>query len=416
MTLKLFKKLKIDKVWTISFFDQCFVSLLNFILNIYLVKILGLESYGIYILIWSSSQFIILILSSFIISPSQAFIPKFVNIEDKKNYIGNINLMFFILIILFSVIIFFILNFFLNFEGFKYLKINCIFFYIITFIVFDILRKFFFIVEKNKLILFIDLLFFLTLFFIFKFFGKDEITLEQVLKFLTYSFLISIFFFIIFHPYKTLSFKNFFNILKKVWLFAKWLLFGLIFSWFNGNYIFYLTSFALGNKEVGAIRAAQNIIGITHIFFQLIENILPIKLSKYLKKNKKIFFNYFFKFSSFINLMILLIVIIIAIFADDLILLVYQSLDENIRLCLLMFLPIYLSLSMTTILRAALKSFEKTESIFRANFYGAILILLTSYYFVNTFKIFGSMLSLILVNLIIMLSLIISYNKAKRIE
>lgn len=417
MILKILEKIKLDKVWTISFFDQCFVSLFNFIINIYLVKILGLENYGIYILIWSSSQFLILILSSFIIAPSQTFVPKFSNIKNRNNYIGHINLLFLILIILFSFIILLILNLILNFENFKNLNINYLFFYIITFIIFDILRKFFFIIEKNKFILFIDLLFFLTLFFIFKFSYKSEVVLEEVLKYFTFSFLISIFLFIIYYPYKILRFKKFFEIIKKVWLFSKWLFYGLIFNWFNGNYIFYLTSFALGSKEVGAIRAAQNIIGITHIFFQLIENILPIKLSNYLKnKNKKFFLNYLFKFSFYMNIWILLIGIIIFIFAEDIILLIYKNLDENIKLCLLMFLPVYLAISMNTILRAALKSLEKTKAIFRANFYSAIIIFLISYFFVSTFKIYGSMFSLILVNMIIMLSLIISYNKVKKFE
>ena len=75
-----------EKVFSVLILDQSIVSFSNFLLNISLARILGLESYGFFILVWSSIQFVITIQTSLIISPSQSFFPK-IKLKDEKKKI-----------------------------------------------------------------------------------------------------------------------------------------------------------------------------------------------------------------------------------------------------------------------------------------------------------------------------------------
>ena len=406
-------KLLKDKALNISIIDQSIVSFSNFILNITLARMLGLETYGLFILIWAAIQFIITIQTSLIISPSQSFLPKIILNDKKRKFIGQTNFIYFILLLSLALICYFVLSFVENEYNFlKEIDKNILFLYFLLFISQDYIRKFYFIIGKIKIIIFADILLYLIIFsnlFIFK---KNQLDLNELYTFFNYSFFASIAIYFFSFPYKFFLVLNLKEYLHKIWSFSKWLMYSLFFNWFNSNYIFFITAILIGNKEVGAIRAAQNIIGISHVLFQVIENTLPIKLSLILKnfgklKLKSYLKSTYYYFISFMTLLGLLLFI----FSDYLIVLIYKNFDTNIKVALLYFIPIYIILATSSCLRSALKALENTKAIFWGNLIGALIIIILSNFVIEQYQLKGSMICFLTIQLIMMILLMFSYSK-----
>jgi O-antigen/teichoic acid export membrane protein len=64
------------------------------------------------------------------------------------------------------------------------------------------------------------------------------------------------------------------------WRFSRWLVGSAIVQWTSSNVFIVAAAALLGVTAVGALKAAQSLIGVTHIFFQGLENIAPIRASQ----------------------------------------------------------------------------------------------------------------------------------------
>jgi O-antigen/teichoic acid export membrane protein len=69
------------------------------------------------------------------------------------------------------------------------------------------------------------------------------------------------------------------------WHFSKWLGASALLQWTSGNFFLIAAGTLLGSTAVGALRAAQNLMGITHILFKGMENVVPIQASRYYHEN-----------------------------------------------------------------------------------------------------------------------------------
>jgi O-antigen/teichoic acid export membrane protein len=401
-----------DKALNISIIDQSIVSFSNFILNISLARMLGLETYGLFVLIWAAIQFIITIQTSLIISPSQSFLPKIILKDEKRKFIGQANFFYFLLLSLLALIFFLLLFFVEKYNLLGEINKNILFLYFILFISQDYIRKFYFIIGKIKIILFADILLYLIIFSYLFIFQKNQLDLNEVYTFFNYSFFIAIIIYFFSFPYKLFLFQNLKKYLQKLWNFSQWLMYSLFFNWFNSNYVFFITAILIGNKEVGAIRAAQNIIGISHVLFQVIENTLPIKLSLILRDFGKIELKSYLKSTYFYFISFVTVLgLFLFIFSDYIIILIYKDFDSNIKLALLYFIPIYIILAISSCLRSALKALENTKVIFWGNLVGALIIIVLSKFLIEQYQIQGSMICFLLIQLIMMILLMLSYNK-----
>jgi O-antigen/teichoic acid export membrane protein len=402
-----------DKALNISIIDQSIVSFSNFLLNISLARILGLESYGLFILIWIAIQFVVTIQTSLIISPSQSFFPKITIKSKKKKYVGQTNFFYFSLLSLLALISYFLISIIKSRSSFLIeIDTNILFCYFILFIFQDYIRKFYFIIGKIKTILFADIFYYSLIFSCLFIFQKNQLILNEIYMFFNYSLVATIIIYFLKFPYKILVFENLKKFLFKIWDFSQWLVYSLFFNWLNSNYIFFITAILIGNKEVGAIRAAQNIIGISHIIFQVLENTLPIKLSLILKKFGKLRLEKYLKSTFFIFIsFVTLLSIFIFTFSDFIIVLIYKSFDTSVKLALMYFIPIYILLSVSSCLRSALKALENTKAIFLGNLIGSVIILSISNFLIEQYQIQGSMICLLITQIIMMFLLIHSYYK-----
>ena len=99
----------------------------------------------------------------------------------------------------------------------------------------------------------------------------------------------------------------------------------------------------LGVFAVGTIKAAQNIIGITHVFFQALENIVPARASFFYKQGGVTKLINYLKRVSFIGgVVTLFIILIVSLFPKLWISLFYGENYSEISYVLLWYGPIYL--------------------------------------------------------------------------
>jgi O-antigen/teichoic acid export membrane protein len=76
------------------------------------------------------------------------------------------------------------------------------------------------------------------------------------------------------------SWSVFSSISIRKWHFAKWTVASAVLSWATGNFFIVTSGALLGATVVGGMRAAQNIVGITHLIFQGLENVVPAEAAR----------------------------------------------------------------------------------------------------------------------------------------
>lgn len=275
--------------WALA--DQAVVSGSNFILGILLARMLGIAEFGVYSLAMLVILFANMIQQSAINAPMMSIGPKQVK-ADMPTYYGSV----FAQSIIFSSV-----SAILTFLGVKILSSSIESWNIeslalpLSINVFlvqmqDFIRRYFYTAEKpacsfiTDFIRYIGLIVFLGIMF-----WGASISLNAQYVFWASSVftLISIIFLIKNFLGLSFSLVAFKIHLKRHWNFSKWLTASAFLQWFTGNIFTITAGTMLGTSAVGALKAAQSLLGITHIVFLALENIVPIKAAK-LYHNKQI--------------------------------------------------------------------------------------------------------------------------------
>jgi O-antigen/teichoic acid export membrane protein len=73
---------------------------------------------------------------------------------------------------------------------------------------------------------------------------------------------------------------RFYAVMARHWNFARWLTASALLQWTTGNLFIVVAGGLLGATSVGALKAAQNVLGVTHILFQGLDNIVPARAAQ----------------------------------------------------------------------------------------------------------------------------------------
>lgn len=69
------------------------------------------------------------------------------------------------------------------------------------------------------------------------------------------------------------------------WRFGKWLTLSAVLQWVAGNLFLIAAGSLLGTAAVGALKAAQTLMGVTHVLFQGLENVAPVDAARHLERH-----------------------------------------------------------------------------------------------------------------------------------
>jgi O-antigen/teichoic acid export membrane protein len=273
--------------WALA--DQTLVSGVNFLTGILLARYLGIEEFGRYTLVWMSVLFVNSLQHAMINSPMMSIGPKQPDAETPAYYGAII-----VQQIVFSCVVFLSLFAGVQWSGVLFPEWQVeglalpLALAAVAFLFQDFLRRYFFTRSRQSVAFATDVIRYggqiVVLFWLFAI-SKESVDSAQVLWVIAIMAAISALAGTFFVERVEISAKALKATATRHWHFSKWLIGSSLMQWTSGNFFLISAGTLLGPTAVGAIRAAQNLMGITHILFQGLENIVPIQASRYYHEN-----------------------------------------------------------------------------------------------------------------------------------
>jgi len=405
-------KLKSNK--PLVFLDQAIVSGSNFILGILLARNLGIEGYGYYSLIWLVVLFFSSMQLASLISPMMSLGPKKNIIAQKNYYFTMIAMQFFYagLSMLLAFLFFCMIGIFKDEWDIGDLS-YIVSIFIFVFLVQDFLRRYFFVKDKSSIVFIMDMFAYLgTIGLIAYYTVYDNLTLNIIFFIMISMYAISILIGLTQIKYFYFNKRYIVYIFKKNMVFSKWLISSSLLQWGTGNFFILLAGSILGASAVGAIKAMQNLMGVFHVIFLALENILPMKFSHiYHTQGIKGINSYLGKNINFTWFIFLPFFLIAILFSSEIVSLVYGSEYVNNAYLLIWFMIIYAFIYIGMLFRYVLRSLEDTKSIFTSYVISLLFSIVTAYPLVEFFELNGVMIGMLGIQII---TLYIIYKSIKQ--
>lgn len=273
--------------WALA--DQTMVSGVNFLTGILLARYLGIEEFGRFTLVWMSVLFVNSLQHAMINSPMMSIGPKQPEAESSTYYGAVI-----VQQIVFSCVIFLALFAGVYWSGVLFpewqveglaLPLAAV---ALAIVFQDFLRRYFFTQSQASVAFAIDAIRYVgqivILFWLFAI-SKESVDSAQVLWVIAIMAALSALAGTFFVERIEIHSEALKATAIRHWHFSKWLAGSALMQWTSGNFFLISAGTLLGPTAVGALRAAQNLMGITHILFQGLENIVPMQASRYYHEN-----------------------------------------------------------------------------------------------------------------------------------
>jgi O-antigen/teichoic acid export membrane protein len=384
-------------------FDQIIYSGSNFMITIFLARLLSVTEFGLFSSIIIYTYLLLSILSAFLIQPFQIAYAKEENKNEYVQFLLYSVLSSFLLISVAN----FLIYFFLPIKSFSFLTLT---FFFITYIFQDLLRKT--LLTKNAInsVVYMDA-FFLFSIVISYFIINKNINLNVALLIISISNLASICFGII--PLiktfqKTIDWKTY---LKSHWLQGKWFVSVSLLQWGNSNLIILFSGFYIGLEGIGALRLVQSFFGILNVLLQVVENYFLPKIAKIYHENKQTAKQYLLKLTLNGLLIFGSILLLLFMFPDKAIAIAggiqYVKYSFLVQFMVILYLIIFLGYPIRIMIRIKLLN----QSFFIGYLCAFVFTLLSFQWLLVNFSISGAILGLIFNQLIILLYWQFQLNK-----
>jgi len=410
--IKVFLKKYSHVNWALA--DQSVVSGSNFLTGILLARYLGLEEFGIFSLVWTAVLFVNSLQMSMIISPMMSIGSKKSN-EESPYYFGAV----FLQQLIFSIISFVILFLAVKYSGkiFPHWGIKNLALPLasvtLAFQLQDFMRRYFFLRNRAKAAFISDCIrYFIQLIMLIWFFQIIKLDSAASLWIIASASLISIIIGFFFLDALIIKLDVVISVTKQHFFFSNWLVGSSILQWVSGNLFIIVAGISLGPIAVGALKAVQNIMGLTHILFQAFENFVPVRAgSHYVQGGLDALVTYLYKVAFSISFITAAIVILFIIFPEFWLDLFYG--EEYLPYAYLVswFAIAYFIVSLALPLRYGLRTIERTKEIFFSNLAGTLITVLFIFPLINNFGIIGAPLTLVSSQLIMTSTLFMFSHK-----
>lgn len=372
--------------------DQLVVSGFSFISSVIMARFLGVQGFGIYSIAWLGVLIASSINQPLIISPMLTLSAR-KNRDEKSKYLQALifkQLLFATALSVLAFITVLVMSYILH--DWKVKSIIVAFpLAVFTFLLQDFFRRYFFVVNKPQMAILIDIIAYggvlISAFLIHFIHDMDAqfILLLTALFFLYASLtaLISL---------KELRFKihEIKSVVLEHWDFSKWLTATAILQWFSGNLFIIAAGAILGPRAVGATRMAQNVVGITHVLFLAMENIIPSRASLAQRNGgNQMLFKYLMKFTLHMGAITFTLLGLITIFSHQIINCFYGADYLEYQNILIGFCLLYVIVFLGYPLRYAIRTMENTRLIFISFIISAVFSVLVAYPVIKAYGLYG---------------------------
>jgi O-antigen/teichoic acid export membrane protein len=197
------------------------------------------------------------------------------------------------------------------------------------------------------------------------------------------------------------------------WRFSKWLVGAALSQWMSSNLFVVAAGAFLGVTAVGALKAAQSLIGVTHILFQGLDNVAPVRAAQcYHAGGVADLVHYLGKVARVGLVATALIGLLFAIEPAFWFRLLFGGEFTQYGYLLRWYAAIYVLMFLTLPLRVGLRAMERTGPIFLAYMVGAIFSVVAAYPLVRGNGLIGVVVGLLSIQLLQLGVLFISFRQA----
>ena len=202
------------------------------------------------------------------------------------------------------------------------------------------------------------------------------------------------------------------SVLHRHWHFSKWLTASNLMTWVSGNFLMLTAGAVLGTSAAGVLKACQNILGITHILFNALANLVPIQAGTLLaQQGLAAMEQYFRQIAKWGGAATFLLAIPALCFPKLTLQAIYGPAMTPYAWVLSAYALVYLVMFINQILTFALRTLEQTRPIFNGYCLTAILSLLSANTLATRFGLSGIALGFLVLAIINMGVLIGGYIK-----
>jgi O-antigen/teichoic acid export membrane protein len=262
--------------------DQTLVSGANFLTNVLLARSLGLREYGVFSLAWLSVLFVNSLQYALIIIPMMSIGPK-QDQDARPSYYGSVLLQELAFVFLVGLIMYFAVSlstrFFPRWEvGALALPLSSV---TVAYLLQDFLRRYFFCTGQSTMALVIDIVGYLTqLPLLFWMSVNHRSTLPSAIWIIAATSFVGFISCIGRLEAITVDRQSFLRVFRRHWRISRWLAPTAFMQWGAGNLFLIAAPVYYGAAASALLRAAQNIVGVAHIWFLGLDNVVPAEAAR----------------------------------------------------------------------------------------------------------------------------------------
>ena len=201
------------------------------------------------------------------------------------------------------------------------------------------------------------------------------------------------------------------------WRFSRWLAGSAVMQWVTANLFLLAAGALLGTAAVGALRAAQTLLGPCNILFQGLDNVVPARAAQHFQHGGKAALVAYMKKVGLVFGLVTAAIAAVAAAAPDFWLgLAYG--DEYVGHGYLVrwFAVMYVIFFFAVPLRAGLRAYEETRPIFVSNLLAGLVALATFHPLLTNFGIAGAVAGMVVVQVVMQgLTFYAVYGRGRRL-
>jgi O-antigen/teichoic acid export membrane protein len=273
------------EIWALT--DQAVVSGTNFVTTVMLTRFMGLREFGVFALAWMSVLFVNSLQAALIIAPMMSIAPKQEE-KDRPVYFGAVVVQELILVLFCFILVFtglrFCSAFFFRDYHIQDLAVPLavsVFAYQMQ----DFVRRYFFATRQSRRAFADDALSYLPQLPILLVLHKaGHLNSATALWAMAGTSLLGLFagwFWV-----ESLRFdgKWIQAIAQRHWKISRWLSASTLLQWTSSNLFLIAAPIYYGAAAAGVLKASQNLMGVTHVWFQGLDNVVPVETARRLRE------------------------------------------------------------------------------------------------------------------------------------
>jgi len=262
------------------------VSATNFLTNVMLARFMGLREFGIFVLAWMSVLFVNSLQTALIVAPMMSIGPGQKE-EDRPSYFGAVVFQELALVSFCFVLVFTAVKTssgFFHHADIEHLALPLAvsaFAYQMQ----DFVRRYFFAIRRSRLALGDDALSYLTqlpiLFLLHRAGHLNSATALWAMAGTSIVGMVTGWFWVERIEFHWDWIKD---VSRRHWKMSRWLTGSALLTWTSGNLFVIAAPVYYGAAAAGVLKASQNLMGMTHVWFQGLDNVVPVETARRLRE------------------------------------------------------------------------------------------------------------------------------------